>query len=103
MATKARKKNPAAVAGAVLFPQMARDYLFKPWIDRETGETFSTVTVQQDNGTFLCLVADRPVIRFTAKDWISIPKDSSGEVSPGVLRNVLRTLGLREADFKRLK
>lgn len=34
---------------------------------------------------------------------ISVPKDSSGEVSPGVMRNVLRALGLREADFKRLK
>lgn len=68
MPTKSRKKNPVMEGGAVPFPQIAPDYPFKPWIDRETGETFSTVTVQQDDGTFLCLVADRPEIRFTAKD-----------------------------------
>lgn len=68
MPAKSRKKNPALEGGAVPFPQIATDYPFKPWIDRETGETFSTVTVQQDDGTFLCVVADRPEIRFTAKD-----------------------------------
>lgn len=68
MPTKVRKKNPATEAGAVPFPQMAPDYPFKPWIDRETGETFSTLTVQQDDGSFLCVLADRPDIRFTAKD-----------------------------------
>lgn len=68
MPTKSRKKNPVLEGGAVPFPHIAADYPFKPWIDRETGETFSTVTVQQDDGTFVCLVADQPEIRFTAKD-----------------------------------
>lgn len=68
MPTKSRKKNPVLEGGAVPFPHIAADYPFKPWIDRETGETFSTVTVQQDDGSFVCLVADQPEIRFTAKD-----------------------------------
>lgn len=36
------------------------------WTQNETGRRFTTVTVRQDDGSFLCLVAEDPTIRETA-------------------------------------
>lgn len=42
-------------------------YPLSSWRDTATGREFLTVTVRQDNGSFLSLVAEDPGIRATAK------------------------------------
>jgi hypothetical protein len=37
------------------------------WADRKSGRKFQTVTVRQDDGTFLSVIADHPEIRFTSR------------------------------------
>src|SRR2546423_15364388 len=41
------------------------EYPLKPWISR-TGEHFQTVSVRQDNGTFLALIVEDPETRCSA-------------------------------------
>jgi hypothetical protein len=42
-------------------------YPLSSWRDTMTGREFLTITVRQDNGSFLSLVAEDPGIRATAK------------------------------------
>lgn len=69
MATKHKgraKRNPAAAAEKTPFPFLDADYPVKPWVS-PTGERFQTISVQQDDGTFVATIAERPEHRFTAK------------------------------------
>ena len=37
------------------------------WTDKTTGRSYTTVTVRQDDGRFLCVLADEPLIRETGR------------------------------------
>ena len=60
-------KNPATAKrkddSSLLF--LNEEYPLKPWISR-TGKHFQTVSVRQDDGTYLALVVEDPEIRCSA-------------------------------------
>lgn len=49
------------------FPWMDPFFPLKNWIDRETGHSFQTATIRQDDGSFVAIIVSDPSFRFTAK------------------------------------
>lgn len=68
MATKIqRRKNPGALSrpGKYAFPHLAPDYPIENW-ELPDGQVFQTVTLQQDDGSFISVLLNRPSLRYTA-------------------------------------
>ena len=48
-------------------PVLDPEYPVKPWIAGRTGKRFQTVSVRQNDGSYLALIVEAPEIRCTAK------------------------------------
>lgn len=62
-----RRKDPADLnhLGQYPFPHPASDYPIENW-ELPDGQVFQTVTLQQEDGSFICAVLNLPSLRFTA-------------------------------------
>ena len=56
-----KRKNPA------LSSEIIPDFPLAHWIDRDTGESFNTVTVRLDDGRYLAVLAHDQEIRATGR------------------------------------
>jgi hypothetical protein len=68
MATRTqRRKNPGALnrPERCPFPHLAPNYPIENW-ELPDGQVFQTVTLQQDDGSFISAVLNLPSLRFTA-------------------------------------
>ena len=64
---KRAKRNPVAAGEPSPFPHLDPAYPVKPWVEPQTATTFATVTVRQDDGRFVSVIAEHPEMRAVAK------------------------------------
>lgn len=81
------KRTPVAPDQPAPYPRLDPSYPVKPWVEPKTATTFAPVTVRQENGSFVAVIAEATTIRAVRK--------TQGEAEAAVKKSYIELLTTR--------